>query len=269
MTVGLPDLLRPRLAEVSHVVACFGEPADIERLTALPDRVALTCLTEAPLQPLRDDELLLVLHEASDPLASLTATLGALTERTTALLLLRWRLLDLPWPAIVDAVSAAGCQVVDVSSIASQKYPLCAVVRRPASLMVPAGQPVTHVERPADSDVSAMSLSRRLASELVFVHLRERELRAAVDRLHMEVAALKRTHAAAAEEAARRAAQNAAAVTATAARAEQRVAELTEELDRLRASPTMAVGRAVVDARRPAGAVRLVGELLRLRRARR
>jgi hypothetical protein len=239
MSLAVRDILTRRLDQATSVVVVSPEGDALAPLLGVPPEVGLVVAEEPP--PPAANALVVVTVGPQQGLDRLGSVLGGLAADAPAVLLLAWKPAALPWPRVLDEIGAGGCQVVELVAVEG-RYPVCAVLRRGPGAYVPDGYAgFRGAGTPVSPDVTP-ALLRRLSGELAFVSLRERQLRGEVELLAADL----RTAQLGRSEAER-----------VAVRADRRLQQAEQ-------STSMAAGRAVVAARHPSGAVRLIPRLIRI-----
>ncbi|NHC43838.1 hypothetical protein [Motilibacter aurantiacus] len=270
MALQLRDALRPYLpaAPRVRVVGLTGAAADdLVRHLQLLDGAEVTAVAEgaAPVgatpggpPPVVPGTLTVLGWPVGDASAGdrVAAALAEAEPGTALAVALDRGPLDAPWPQLLDVTVAAGGQVLDAVPVAGD-WPLLVLVTGGAALVPPArylaGPDGMLPPAPAGglSD-SERRTARRLAGELVFTSLRERQLTAELAAVRAEADVLRTQPPPQGE-------LEAARSEAAAARA---------RLARLESSSALRLGRALASARSARGALRLPVEVAALARQR-
>jgi hypothetical protein len=171
------DLIRPYVDGLRRVVDAGATGVDIVGLLRLPEGVTVVPADAEAVSPPGAGTLLYL--ETDTDASGVEAALGRLTPGAIALLLLGWEGEELLYHRLLDAVSAAQCQVLQYASLQDESRGGIVVARTDRMLAVRSavGGPAPASADPGSPASPAMA--RRMASEYVFgeVLLRQRDER--------------------------------------------------------------------------------------------
>ena len=258
----LIDLVRPYLDGLDRIVDRTPARIDLKRYLMLPDEIAY----ESDRSGAESVEgtgrgTLVLVSLGPDPEVSgdpdvVSATIRCLEPGGRAAILFGWDATNLPFHRILDPLTTASCQVLQVASLDYELIQTAAVIERVESLAPPRnaiGEPV--VPEPAD-ELAALRLGIRLANEHAFGEFVARALRASVTRSESDTSgtwfALERTK-----------------MQRQLEQREATIGTLEAQIVRLQESTSMRVGRTMIGAARsPRAAIRLPLDLLGIWRKR-
>lgn len=254
----LIDLLRPYLEGLERVVDRTPPSLDLRRYLLLPDGIDYerTSSTREPAAAGPGTLVLAVLGPDPDVHGdpeTVRATIAALEPGGRAVILFGWDGATLPFHRILDPLSAAHCQVLQVAALDYERVPSAAVIEHVERLAPPRdalGEPV--MEPPTD-DAGRLGLGIRLANEHAFGDFAARAWRSTAAGSGGDVPGERFTQE----------------YVRTQRQLEANVQRLEAQLVRQEESTSMRVGRTMVGAARsPRAAVRLPLDLFRIWRKR-
>jgi hypothetical protein len=180
------DLIRPYVDGVQRVVDAGATGADLVGLLRLPEGVTVVPAAAEAGSPSGAGTLLYL--QTDTDASGVEAALGTLSPGAIALLLFPWDGEELPYHRLLDAVSAAQCQVLQYASLHDESRAGLVVARTDRMLAVRSavGSPAPASANPGSPASPAMA--RRMASEYVLgeVLLRQRDERLSVHRARVD-----------------------------------------------------------------------------------